>query len=345
MSQPHLTDNVATFIGFGRAGVAHYRSVAPAKYTQQGLFVRDDKNLAPLASVGITNAPVMVYSMPWMDFQIRECEEILDGGGKLIVDVDDYLRGIIGKTDLLGQWDEDAVNKHEEILKRATLVTCSTKWIADTLTRELGVDTMVTPNGIDMDRFNVRKFPRPKDAVAIGWSGGAGHLDAFKSIAPAINRVMDERPNTIFLSIGAPAPEVLPSSLLDQKHEARFYDAGWLPMEDHAVSMCMFHIGLAPSQPNDFYRSKSPIRVLEQGAAMVSTVAQDPTYSGLGLDIDMLPADADTDDWVTAILNLVDDRKARYARTKRVHKQIKEKYSMEVAAQAWQAAIDKALES
>lgn len=341
---PELTNNVATFIGFGFSGVAHYRCAVPSQALGQGLYLRDDKTLEPLKDIGITNAPVVIYSMPFMDFQIKECHDILNGGGRLIIDVDDYLRGTIGKTDLLGTWTEEMVAQHEEILQQAHLVTCSTQWIADTLTRDLGVETMVCPNGIDLERFNVQKFPRPKDATIIGWSGGVGHLDALKKIAPAINRVMDERPNTIFVSLGSPSPEVFPSSLLDEKFDKRMHDTGFIGLYQHPVAMAQFHIGLAPSMPNDFYRSKSQIRVHEQAAAYVATIAQEPTYKGEIPGQKRLGVDATTDDWVAAILGYVDDPKLRYTDTKKARKYVKDHHSIDVTKKAWQAAIDRALE-
>lgn len=341
-------NNDATFIGFGRSGVAHYRCAMPARELGAGLFIRDDKTLAPIRELGIRNAPVVIYSMPWQDFQIAECLQILEGGGKLIIDCDDYLRGCIGKTDLMVEFDEERVSKHEEILKRAHLVTCSTQWLADKLEAELGVETMVCPNGVDLDRFNLRKMPRNKEATILAWSGGAGHLDAFKQIAPAIDRVMDERPKVAFVSVGAPAPEVAPSSLLKHAGSDRVADAGFHPIYDHATIMCQFHIGLAPAVDNDFYRAKSPIRYLEQAAAYVATIGQHPTYELLNETLktggSFLTAQASTDAWVESILSLVDNPKERYLMTKRAHKFVRENHSIAQTAPKWRAAIDRALE-
>lgn len=342
---PELTNNVATFVSWGFTGTSHYRSASVARALGEGLFVRDDHDLKVIIDIGIRNAPVMVMTNPWQAFQIRECEMILEAGGRLIIDVDDDLRAVMGKTDLLADFDEDTVKRWEENLTKATLVTTSTQWIADRLTRDLGIECVVCPNGIDLDRFNVRKFPRPKEATVIGWSGGVGHLDALKQIAPAINRVMDARPNTVFVSLGAPAPEVLPSSLLDQKHDKRFHDAGFLPLYQHAVAMCQFHIGLAPAMDTDFYRSKSPIRAFEQAAAYTSTISQSPTYDGLKLERTHLPVDADTDAWVDAILDLVDNPKERYMRTKRAYRELKNNYTTQHTLDAWRTAIQKALDA
>lgn len=338
--------NNATFIGFGFAGVAHYRCAMPASALGQGLFIRDDKTLAVKRAVGTIEAPVIIYSQPFNDFQLGECAEILANGGKLIIDVDDDLRSILGKTDLLLEMDEDRVKLWEGALKAATLVTCSTQYIADSLRKRLGVNTMVCPNAIDLERFNIAKFPRNKKRTILGWSGGAGHLEALERIAPAIEAVMDEREDVGFVSIGEPAPGVKASSLLG-KHAGsdRVYDAGFGALYEYPVMMSQFHIGLAPAVDNEFYRGKSDIRFLEQSAAYVYTIGQLPTYKhimeGCGW---YLTADATVDEWREALMHAISDPKLRYQSGLRARKHIAANRTMQQTAPAWQAAIDRALE-
>lgn len=338
-------NNVATFCGFG-TGSAHYRCAMPARALGEGLFVRDDKTLEITREIGTRNAAAVIYSQPWLDFQIAECAQVIKGGGKLIVDCDDDLRAAMGKTDLPASLTEDRVKLWEQLLQQAHLVTCSTQHIADTLTKRLGVKTMVCPNAIDLDRFNIEKLPRNKESVVIGWSGGAGHLEAFERIAPAINKVLDARDDVLFVSLGNPAPDVLPSSLLDPKHveNNRVADAGWQKLYAYPAIMSQFHIGLAPAVDNDFYRGKSDIRFLEYAASYVYTIGQQPTYDipvGGGVE---LRADAATDDWVEAIMQVIANPKERYVAGKRARKYVKDHRGPASLIAPWRAAIDYALE-
>lgn len=344
------TDNKATFIAWGLGGVGHYRGALPARYTNSGLFLRHDRTLEVIKDIGVRNAPVMIVNNPWLDFQIAECLEIIKGGGKLIIDVDDLLRSCIGKEDMLAQFTEEVVDKHEALLKEAHLVSCSTQHIADDLKNRLGVRTHVCPNGIDLERFNVRKFPRNKQATIVGWAGSGGHLEALQRVAPAIERVMDAKSDVAFVSLGAPSVNLVPSSLLGKYAESeRVGDAGWHGLYDYPTIMSQFHIGLAPAVDNGFYRSKSPLRFLEHAAGYVATVAQSPTYDSVLKDRPdlgiLLPADATEDDWYNAIIDLVNDRKARYLMTKRAHAYVKQNHSIEQTKAAWLAAIDIALEA
>jgi glycosyltransferase involved in cell wall biosynthesis len=343
-------NNVATFIGFGYTGTAHYRAAMPAGALREGLFIRDDQSLEVKREIGIRNAPVIVYSQPWLDFQLAECAQILDGGGKLIIDVDDDLRACLGKDDLQAEIDEDRVKVWEAALKAATLVTCSTQYIADSLTKRLGVPTMVCPNAIDLDRFNIQKFPRNKQATVIGWAGGFGHTEALQRIAPAINKVLHERPDTIFVSIGACGPDTLASSLLDRKlvEAGRVADAAFGTLYQYPVMLSQFHIGLAPAVDNDFYRGKSDIRLLELAASYVYPIGQGPTYDELyhqpGPIGSYLTAEADPDAWADTIMSIIANPKERYMAGKRARKYIAAQRTVANTVDAWRAAIDRALE-
>lgn len=342
-------DNQATFISFGKSGVAHYRAAMPAAATESGLFIRDDRTLQPIKLVGTVEAPVIVYSQPFLDFQIRECEQIIEGGGRLIVDIDDDLRGMLGKDDLMAEFDEGVVERQERLMQKASLVTCSTQYIADGLRKRLGVETMVCPNAIDLDRFNVRKLPRNKEVTVIGWAGGVGHYEAFSRIAPAIISVLDARDDVAFVSLGTPKPETLASSLLGKHSDSpRVADAGFLGLYEYPSIMCGFHIGLCPAVDNDFYRGKSDNKFLEHAASYVATIGQEPTYSSIktgdGETGILLPADASVGDWRDCIMELIGDPKRRYQMTKRARKYAASERTIEQTAPLWRAAIDRALE-
>lgn len=344
-----MTDikNRATFIGFGYAGVAHYRAAMPASALGEGLFIRDDRTLAVKKVVGETSAPVIVYNNPYLDFQLAECAEILQNGGRLIVDCDDDLRACMDNPHLLSpeRFTEERVAAWESCLKAATLVTTSTEHIADSLRKRLGVECMVCPNAIDLDRFNIQKHPRAKTATVIGWSGGAGHLDAIERVVPALEKVLAERKDIVFAMIGEPAPGVGVEKLLPNAAASKqAFDFGFGGLYEYPQVLCQFHIGLAPAVDNEFYRGKSDIRFLEYAASYVYPIAQQPTYEipvGGGIE---LRAEAEAIDWQEAIMQAIADPKGRYQTGLRARKHVAAKRTIANTRDAWKAAIDRALE-
>lgn len=342
-------DNKATFVVFGAGGVGHHRGAMPASATNSGLYVRHDRTLQPLKMIGTLEAPVIVYNNPFLSFQIEECEQVIAGGGQLIIDIDDDLRALLGKDDLMAEFDEAAVIRQEQLMQAASLVTCSTQHIADTLRKRLGVETMVCPNAIDLERFNVRKFPRNKEVTVIGWAGGVGHMEAFESIVPAIVSVLDARDDVAFVGLGSPKPNVLPSSLLGKHADSpRVADAGFLGLYEYPAIMCGFHIGLCPAIDNEFYKGKSDNKFLEQAASYVATIGQEPTYNAIENGREetgiLLPAGASPDEWRDCIMELIGDPKRRYTMTRRARKYVAQNRTLTQTAPMWQAAIDRALE-
>ena len=330
----------ACFVGFGPTGVQHYRSSMPAAALGASQFIRNHQDLSVISKIGVMEEPVLIYSMPFEDFQLAECAQVLEAGQKLIVDVDDYLRSLIGKDDIVqsNPFTLESVGRHEEVLKKATLVTTSNEWLANKLRDTLGVECVFCPNALDMDRFNIRRLPRRKDLTVVGWSGAAGHADALlQTIIPAMSEVLDARDDVLFCLIGDPvAGGKDVAELFNEDARERVHTIPFSPLYKHAGVISQFHITLAPTLDNDFYRAKSDIRYLEASGAYSAVVASETTYGPEIRHASKLmgqPAgvvvDADPDAWVSAIMGLIADPKGRDRMSRVARKYVNQYRTME----------------
>lgn len=346
----------ACFIGFGPNGVCHYRTYMPAQQLEASMFVRNERDLTVIKQLGVLEEPMVIYSMPFADWQVAECAQIIQSGQRLVVDVDDWLPSILSgaKDDLVQpeRFTQETIDLHLSVLKKATLVTCSTQFIKERCD-EIGVEAIVCPNAIDPDRFNVRRFPRRKDKTIVGWSGSGGHMEAFeKIIVPAMNKVLRERDDVMFCIVGSPKPDINVVELLDEDVRPQAYAAGWAPIYQHAVLISQFHISLAPSLQNDFYRSKSDIRFLEAASGYSAVVAGGPTYGQtifdgaerMGEEVGLLADCEDPDAWVHQIMSLLADPKKRDRMSRIARKYVTQNRTMEQSGPQWESAINRALE-
>ncbi len=179
----------------------------------------------------------------------------------------------------------------------------------------------VIPNGFDADtertsRYAVRlRGERPADGrVRIGYAGGTRtHQKDFATIAGAIARVLEQRPDTVLvlfrdgrsgegLLLVEEFPELVP---LAERIEWR--DA--VPLAELPGELARFDISLCPLQrDNPFCESKSELKYFESalaGACLVATPTGPFRRAMRDGVTGFLPEDAPG--WEQALLRLVDD--------------------------------------
>jgi glycosyltransferase involved in cell wall biosynthesis len=326
--------------------------------------------------LGVLEELVAIYSMPFHERQVAECAQIIQMEQRLIIDVDDYLKGMLGREDILQaeKLTPEIVEMHEALLQKATLVTASTTFIADEFRKRLGVECIVCPNGLDIDRFNIVYLnreqrrrtgkqmggsipslkPRRDDMIVVGWSGAAGHVNAFKTIiAPAMNRVLAARDDVLFCVIGNPdGGDSNPIEFFDEAVRGRVYVEPWAALHKHAAVLAQFHISLAPAIDGDeMYLSKSPLRFLEAAASRSAVVASDTTYGEtirqgqelMGVEVGLI-VENDPDKWADEILKLIADDVRMCEMGVNARAFVEQHHTTEQTKGQWESAINRALE-
>lgn len=331
----------ANFVNFGPSGVCHYRTILPSRETRASMFIRHEKDLRILKEIGPQDPPVVVYSMPRGSIMRDEVGQLQKAGVKVIADIDDYLPAFIGKADHPGAaelYTQEFVDRHLECVAGCDLVTTTTPWLAKKLESELDVRTVLCPNALDIERWNIRKEQRHKKYTIIGWSGSIGHTKAMEKIAPVLNQLLRERDDIAFCTAGMPG-----AALIDEDLRHRIHDTGFHPIAAHPRIICQFHINIGPTLDDDFYAAKSPLRCLESWASDSAFIGGANTYGGLVRPgIDGLLADT-PDEWYAALTSLLDDRVLSQRLRKNGGKRVRAAHLMANTGPDWRAAVDLAL--
>src|SRR5206468_6783675 len=127
---------------------------------------------------------------------------------KVIVEIDDYVKGIAKVRD--HHWAELFEPRHvkaiELNMRLADGVIVSTPFLQRKF-RAFNRNVWLCENGLDLGRYDLHRPPR--DTCTIGWAGGTGHVAAMEPWLPAIAQVLNDRPETRFVTIGEAFANVL----------------------------------------------------------------------------------------------------------------------------------------
>ena len=172
-------------------------------------------------------------------------------------------------------------------------------WFADHCRR-----VMVLPTAVDTTRFQPRCGSEPMaddGSVVIGWSGTSSNLDFLLGVEGALARVLRERPNCRLAVCSNEPPRftVLPAD--------RVYFEPWRPSTE-ARFFRELDVGLMPLPDNDWTRGKCSYKMLLYLSCGVPVVV-----SPVGMNAAVLAQDevgygaVSEDQWVAALLSLVDN--------------------------------------
>jgi glycosyltransferase involved in cell wall biosynthesis len=166
--------------------------------------------------------------------------------------------------------------------------------------------------------------------VAIGWAGASGHADAAKPWLAEVANVMEERPQTRFVSVG----ERWADALVGRFGPTRSLAVGFAPLDTYPAAMTMFDIALAPAGKSHFFRGKSDLRWLEAGALGIAVIADPTVYPGIEHGVTGFHA-ANTMEFRRILTELVDDEDLREGVGAAARAHVREHRDMRVMAQQW----------
>ena len=199
----------------------------------------------------------------------------LQGHGIIVLyEVDDYLHGVrrIASHRAKRAFSARLLPEYELCMKACDGLIVSTEWLAR-MYRRFNTRTYVCNNCIEGRRYADLRLPERK-TLNIGWAGGEGHLEAVSAWLPAVETILDEFPNTRFLSMGLPVAEKI-----DRPKQTAALP--FISVENFPAALTNFDIAIAPSGRGNFYAAKSDLRFLETGALGIPIVADPFVYDSV----------------------------------------------------------------
>jgi glycosyltransferase involved in cell wall biosynthesis/SAM-dependent methyltransferase len=273
----------------------------------------------------------------------RVFRQVRARGGRVIADFDDLVfePSIVNEIDGFRSLSEpdratyvEGVHGYRRMLEAVDLMTCPTPYLAD-YARKLGFDAEVVRNSLDRAQLDlaetlVHERRHGGDVVRIAYlSGSRTHEADFAVGAAALERVLDDRPQTTFTVVGHLE---LPDRL--KRFGSRIAHIPFMHYLDLLRTTRSFDINIAPLVVGDrFCEAKSELKVFESGTVEVPTVASDTTSYAAAIDdgVDGFLART-TDEWYSKLIRLVDSPDLRERMGVAARKRAVSSHSYEVAA-------------
>ena len=325
------------FVSWTVNGVAWYRCTLPATALGADWLITAGSPLDPQILAGnVTRRGLDVSGYDVVVVQLAKGPEWLKlirswqaRGITVLYEVDDWLRGVRKLEEHVhrDKFGLEQVKQFELCMRAADGLICSTEWLAQRY-RGINPRTWVCRNGIDLRRY-AYTLPE-RDKVNIGWSGGTGHLAGARPWFLEVAKVMEERADTRFVSVGMPYA----GSFGRRFGADRALDVPWSPLETYPASMTHFDIALAPAGKGGFFRGKSDLRWLEASALGIPLIADPDVYPDI--EHGVTGFHARTPDEVRELLfALVDDPALRRRVGAAAHEHVRTHRRIEVAALQW----------
>lgn len=250
-------------------GVTHYRTILPARTlgAEYVVFSMDGKGVA--RSGTNMKHEIIVVQHCWHAWQVRVARRMMKSGAKVLVNVDDWVPAV-GKLGSAHAFSKefgrpDITKEYLSLLREVDGIIAATPWLVEKC-KNYNPSVELARNGLDLERYR-RYNKQAGDKLVLGWAGGTGHAGAFGLVVPALEQILEERPNTVVHLVGDDHSGMFASGFQDRvKHIV------WSDMSFYPRHLAQFDINLAPARESDFYKAKSQLRFYEACAVGVPTV-------------------------------------------------------------------------
>jgi glycosyltransferase involved in cell wall biosynthesis len=260
-------------------------------------------------------------------------ERVLAAGGPpLLFDFDDaiWLRHTSGANALFDRLKFPG--KTATLCRLADRVVVGSEYLAD-WARAHSARVDVVPTSIDTAAYEVRDRS-PGARVVVGWTGSATSMTHLEAAAPLLRRLAAARPVEIrVLSTRTP---VLPDVPVVFRH--------WTP-ENEVEEIRAFDVGIKPMPDDEWARGKCPMKELQYLAlrvpAVVSAVGGSREAVRHGDNGFLVSSE---DEWMDALLRLVDDPALRARLGDAGRRTVLERYASPRSAAGFAASVRAAVE-
>jgi glycosyltransferase involved in cell wall biosynthesis len=243
-------------------------------------------------------------------------------------DFDDALQWDTGAGGLYRRWAPKAA-KAVVGVSSADRVIAGNATLADWASA-YNDDVVVIPSCVAPDAYRQKTTYELGTPPRLGWIGSRDNEAYLLGVADALDEI-HRRTGARLTLIGMAAESL-------GKLEPMIDRVEWSEDAQHAV-LASFDVGIAPVPDEPYERGKSAYKLLQYGAAGVPFVA-----SPVGVNKEILtqagmPAPEHADEWVDAILELLEESvTARAARGRDALELVRSKYSFDVWLSRWQRA-------
>lgn len=245
----------------GPGGSEWYRLALPL--TALGSLYEWDAEVGTGFPSDRVNAPpdVVVVQRPMTDVAVRTMRYWSRRSScALVVDLDDDMWSIPPDNPAHGLATPELLANLERALGYADVVTVSTSYLAERVSRYTKTPIRVIPNCVPADLVDRPRWNRRGHKVTVGWSGSATHLGDWKAEAAGIGAALDYSNKIDLHVVGTDYV----SEHVDTCRVIR-HTPFQRSIQDYYDSLD-FHVSLAPLARTEFNLSKSDLRILEAAA-------------------------------------------------------------------------------
>jgi glycosyltransferase involved in cell wall biosynthesis len=333
------------FVGIGKSAPCWYRAALPAMHLgAEWCGVRaEPPDLAFVTGLSTRALDVdelfgyeaIVIQQPRGAAWLKLIRRLQAAGVRVLFEIDDDIHAVGKHAGHLNraQYSKAALRATELNMRACDGLIVSTEFLAQRY-RALNANVWVCRNGLDLGRYAITR-PPANGHVTIGWAGGTGHREAMVPWVNAVGRVMEQRPQARFMSVG----EAFASLLAPHFGEQRATAVPFSELDSYPAAMASFDIALAPAGRTNFFRAKSDLRWLEASALGIPAIADPFVYDEIEDGATGFHA-ADAEAAEQILLRLVDDaeERARVGAAARAH--VHAHRSMTAMAPQWAHALE-----
>lgn len=285
-------------------------------------------NISTVGKDGEVRVETENYALSAVDYIKRT-------GKILIMDFDDNTFEVMEDNPCINSFEDlSMIEIIERILPQLDGVTVTNEFLKDKLQDKVSCDIKVLPNSIKKENWNIKN--QKNERITIGWEGGQSHKENLKLLYDVIPAIREKYDNVDFVFFGL-VPEFdyfkrkfevvdtdggfvsIKIELTDEEKENFNEDRDLLQYDDgvfarkhstfsdyrETLASLGFDIGLYPLHDNDFSRGKSDLKYLQYSMLGIPTISSDV---GVVTEPYTMTVKNNTEDWVKAISELVEDR-------------------------------------
>ena len=233
-----------------------------------------------------------------------------------------------------GSTSRTRLGRFAQVVRRCHQVWAGNGYLADAAQRYNSA-TILLPTSLEPEKYAI-KITKPSDSLDLVWIGSSSTRKYLEPALPVFEQLADRFP---FLRLKIVADFDLPSNRL------RIEAVPWSE-KGEAEALASAHIGIAPMPDNAWTRGKCGLKVLQYMAAGLPVVS-----SPVGVNKDIVEHGItgflaeSSDEWETAIEQLIRDPDLRQAMGEAGRKRVAEHFSIEMTFQKMARELEELIEN